>query len=487
MLERRRAPPGIRGGSAPSPTSPQPKAGEQQNNIVQPDLDVAPHPAPASHVLTVAPVYVDHDGIIYAHDVTEEDFNTALTAQLDNYVKSEAPEGHLEVKPGQICLAQFAVDGLFYRARILDVDPEAAEVHYIDFGNSAVVLRSQLKLATPELCRIPQRAYQLVLYNIKPNTYDGTWPPPLLHYIHRKVVGFKRTAVIVGSTSSVPLEVALFLGDGRNYIATLMSKIDMKKCYQRSADITTILQHSNPYPQLSVDKVDSLKYAVVTHIELPNLVYLQRHPQDPNETMSQGELRNLERELEDILEFAHQVDDLNNPSPQTPALREVPAIGMMCTAKYSADNRWYRGLVAKAYPATKTALIFYVDYGDTEVVPLQRLRMLPARFQHIPAQAVRAYLNVGLPEGRNRWTVDDFAAMACRVNRSLHAVQIMKTDPLTVELYFPYSDSATLSYQDLIDCGAFLRLPAAESKVSDRPPSAFTESDDSENEDAVSE
>nr|KAG5702824.1 hypothetical protein BaRGS_001906 [Batillaria attramentaria] len=142
------------------------------------------------------------------------------------------------------------------------------QVHYIDFGNSAVVLRSQLKLATPELCRIPQRAYQLVLYNIKP-------------------------------------------------------------------------------------------------------VYLQRHPQDPSETMSQGELSNLERELEDIVEFAHQVDDLNNPSPQTPALREVPAIGMMCTAKYSADNRWYRGLVAKAYPATKTALIFYVDYGDTEVVPLQ--------------------------------------------------------------------------------------------------------------------
>jgi hypothetical protein len=36
------------------------------------------------------------------------------------------------------------------------------------------------------------------------------------------------------------------------------------------------------------------------------------------------------------------------------------------------DNRWYRGLVSKTYRASNTALIFYVDYGNSEVVGLDR-------------------------------------------------------------------------------------------------------------------
>nr|KAG5702821.1 hypothetical protein BaRGS_001903 [Batillaria attramentaria] len=338
------------------------KVGEQHgivNNMVaifQPDLHVAPHPAPVSTVLILVPVYVDHDGTIYAHDITEEESNSAFFERIDHYVRTEAPEGHLEVKIGQICLAHFAVDNVWYRARVLEVEPEAVKVKYIDFGNSAVVLRSQLKLANPELCRTPQLAYQLVLHNMKP-------------------------------------------------------------------------------------------------------VYLQRSPPDPNETMSEDELRDLATERENLNEFVQLMDDLNNLPPQTPALGEVPASGEMCSAKYSADNRWYRGLVAKAYPATKTALIFYVDYGNSEVVPLQRLRVLPARFQDTPAQAVRAYLNVGLPEGRKRWTLDDFTAMADTIYLMRHAALIKNTDPLTVELYseVPHSDSATLSYQQLINSGTILR------------------------------
>ena len=39
--------------------------------IVQPDLEVAPHQPPTSTTLSVLPVYVDDEGVIYAHDMDE--------------------------------------------------------------------------------------------------------------------------------------------------------------------------------------------------------------------------------------------------------------------------------------------------------------------------------------------------------------------------------------------------------------------------------
>ena len=39
--------------------------------IIQPDLDVAPHLPPTSTMLSVLPVYVDYEGVIYAHDMAE--------------------------------------------------------------------------------------------------------------------------------------------------------------------------------------------------------------------------------------------------------------------------------------------------------------------------------------------------------------------------------------------------------------------------------
>lgn len=106
---------------------------------------------------------------------------------------------------------------------------------------------------------------------------------------------------------------------------------------------------------LTDDQLTSPCVLVVTQ------VYMQRCAASP-----EGDLP------ADVLEFDRLMEDLNNLPVQTPMLEEVPAAGEMCSARYSQDNRWYRALVAKAFPTNSTALIFYVDYGNSEVVPLDR-------------------------------------------------------------------------------------------------------------------
>lgn len=81
----------------------------------------------------------------------------------------------------------------------------------------------------------------------------------------------------------------------------------------------------------------------------------------------------LSNDVNGVEEFIKLMEDLNSLPPQTPGLEKLPAEGEMCCAKFSQDGRWYRGLVVSVYLTTNTVLIFYIDYGNSEIVPLQRL------------------------------------------------------------------------------------------------------------------
>lgn len=100
-------------------------------------------------------------------------------------------------------------------------------------------------------------------------------------------------------------------------------------------------------------------------------VYLQRFSPDLDAPLSEDASSHLTVVQKSLRDFITLMDDLNNLPSQTPALNELPIPGMMCCAKYSLDDRWYRGLVVKSYPASNTVLIFYVDYGNSEIISLQ--------------------------------------------------------------------------------------------------------------------
>ncbi|XP_054623238.1 tudor domain-containing protein 1 isoform X2 [Dunckerocampus dactyliophorus] len=55
----------------------------------------------------------------------------------------------------------------------------------------------------------------------------------------------------------------------------------------------------------------------------------------------------------------------------------IPRVGEVCTAQFSDDLLWYRGLVQKVV-ADKKAHMLYIDYGNEEDVPYERIKPLPA-------------------------------------------------------------------------------------------------------------
>ena len=62
-------------------------------------------------------------------------------------------------------------------------------------------------------------------------------------------------------------------------------------------------------------------------------------------------------------------------------------VGLPCVAKFSFDNKWYRARVTELGPSGLVT-VMYVDYGNTETLPLSDIRKLLQRFLETPPRVM---------------------------------------------------------------------------------------------------
>ncbi|CAG9781813.1 unnamed protein product [Diatraea saccharalis] len=86
--------------------------------------------------------------------------------------------------------------------------------------------------------------------------------------------------------------------------------------------------------------------------------------------------------LESLMDKIHQELKTNAPLPGS----YVPRRGNICAARFTLDDQWYRAKVEKV-TEDKKAHIFYIDYGNREIVSATRLAPLPAGTETEPGYA----------------------------------------------------------------------------------------------------
>ncbi|XP_076220717.1 protein tudor isoform X2 [Nomia melanderi] len=64
--------------------------------------------------------------------------------------------------------------------------------------------------------------------------------------------------------------------------------------------------------------------------------------------------------------------------------------GLYCIAQYSEDSRWYRAIVKSV--EGNNATVQFVDYGNTETVDFNRLKVIQKEFLKLPTQAIHCRL-----------------------------------------------------------------------------------------------
>ncbi|XP_005101957.1 RING finger protein 17 [Aplysia californica] len=417
--------------------------------------------------MTVIPTFVGDDGVIYAQPVVWEGQIEHMSQELQRIYEDAVPT-FMSWQVGQLCVSQFPEDGLWYRAKIMEFRQEEAKVQYIDFGNTAWVPVDQLMEMCSAFAEEHLHALHCVLFEAEPSAGDGVWPTPVLAHIHEHVVNNECVITVHGSMKAAQetlVFVSLTNEKGFQFPDYLFSELlatnreDITHFYKRSALIGPVLCNNNPYSLLDVGGIGSEFRATVTHVELPNVVYVQRLGTQKSQAVDSISNGKESKISEQIMEFEKMAEELNRCSSMP--FVKLPDKGVMCAGQFSVDGCWYRAVCVESYPSTNSCLLVYVDFGTSEVVHLSKIRILPSEFWSIPAQAIRCYFNIVPPPNHaGIFKTSTLMGVVETLSDKELLARVVQTSPLTLELWEEKEDGElSLAYDMLISSG-LAQLPA---------------------------
>ncbi|XP_067050162.1 tudor domain-containing protein 1-like isoform X2 [Acropora muricata] len=449
------------------------------------EFQYKPASIPATRRFPVGVTYVDSQGYIYAQEVKEGDRTliNIMGALLERYGKGEdqstVPSDVASITPGFPCCAQFSEDGMWYRAKVIKiVDQEKVEVNYVDFGNSEVLPLTAVRQEIPFI-DVPCQCLQFVLRDVEPTTSDGHWPADTIGVLSQLIVGHDCIAAIKGGTQpGYPLLTKLFLPDGSDVTHALLNQGLVQKTNLTDGDkdkshsypkkrrgagkaktkrsVTETRAHAQMISSREADYMlthtdlpnDGIRFDVtITHIERPDCLYIQRvPPTDTDEGLSNEHDPTLEkaawelRSLEQLMAKINEPDFFKKYTPLTTA-----TAGMLCCARYSEDDTWYRAQVKSVEQEEPLQVrVVYVDYGTTEVVGTERLRGFPSELLELPLQSSRCFLaDIKPPKFTEEpmmdngcWPLNTMEALIQLVaGKKLVAKTVFSGPPISVILY----------------------------------------------------
>ena len=113
------------------------------------------------------------------------------------------------------------------------------------------------------------------------------------------------------------------------------------------------------------------------------------------------------------------------PDKSKPAI-QGPNPGSPCVVQYTEDNQWYRGQIVKMCDP-QSATVLFVDYGNTQLCPVEQVKAIDEDFVKLPPLAVHCKL-AGIDEARD-WTVEEKRKFESYTVGKLLSVNFTKRDP----------------------------------------------------------
>lgn len=303
---------------------------------------------------------------------------------------SECALSPLTHAPEINCLyaCRFADDGRLYRAVVREVDDKVGvTVHYIDHGNESHAELEHLYSLSSAFLSLPRQAIQC-------------------HFNKKKKEA--RPVTIQSLDELLNQELVLSLTesceeDNRNILLSCM--LDGKEVFSEQEQSLSV--ESNEKGEKLSDhevrfenKIGSVTSAV-TPVDDATLAYPSCLPVRFNETF-RACVCHVERDsiwiqhadnLEDLEEIMKK---LNESPPVT--LHTNPVRDSLCVSQFSIDGMYYRCIVQEIDDML-SAVIHFIDYGNSEQVPVTDLYEIPDYCRSLPRQAVQCYFKKEMKQG----------------------------------------------------------------------------------------
>lgn len=291
-------------------------------------------------------VYEDKEqSVFYIQKTLDTELIEQVAADVEALSQTEGAVASPAV--GQACIAKFSDDDVWYRAEILACSVQSVSVRFIDYGNSADVVITDLKHVDDKLSMIPPLAI------------------PCQHAA--STAGLNLTDWAVDEITVTVKSV----NDGKALVV-------LKNASGESFGTTDSIR---PAPQAK--QVD-LKAAAKACYELGEFQGYLAHEISQLEFYIQ---KTADTEL--VEQVTEKVSAESSNIPLT-----APAEGQLCIAMYKDElddeGAWYRALIISVKDVN--AEVFFIDFGNSSSVDKKELLTISDALGEIPPLAVRCKL-----------------------------------------------------------------------------------------------
>ncbi|KAM7172176.1 LOW QUALITY PROTEIN: tudor domain-containing protein 15 [Macrochelys suwanniensis] len=338
-----------------------------------------------------------------------EDLTTTMTLHYDAVSRENVPSCD---SFGALCAAK-RLKGQWHRGVIQQLlSDDQVKVWFMDFGNSEAVPSNHVLKLQPEFTSLPMISFQCALSCFSDQSEAGKRNSQLKE--------FKQA--LLGQTA-VSACIDLFNANECLYYVTLHSEeseVNAKYPQQvnevvqscslvSSSNVTNILGDIKAYEEICVSaesfignteqvgncliekdpslsiyyktvemKIDSVHVAFVEYVLNPSNFWVQTN--DYN-----NEFQTLMKNIADVYNRYGVYDKIvENPKP-----------GLPCCARYSKDMEYYRGLITEVEGVNIN--VYFLDFGNTDTVPIQDVKTLLPEFCKLPALAMHCALAHAFP------------------------------------------------------------------------------------------
>ncbi|NXN35746.1 TDRD1 protein, partial [Rhinoptilus africanus] len=324
------------------------------------------------------------------------ELQASLKEHCDKYPSS--PAFHPAV--GNVCCAQFTGDNLWYRAAVIEyVSEDTILVCYIDYGNCEVLPLTKLRPLIPRLMDLPAQAIRCTLAGVKPPL--GAWTSKTIFFMSQLVKDKVFTVKVVDKDN---VKSVVELVD-----ASVTPTINISSCLMENGCAAEASRMALPAVGMSdvkqADVLSSLssledttkkricKWSKLTLKQIVDVVVCTLY--------SPGEFYCQISNSSELLALNSLNKSLSEYCQKTPPNITKPENGEPCCAFFSDDSSWYRAMVQNV-TSHGTVKVFFVDYGNVEEVPLDKIRQISSSFLKLPFQGIKCWLS-GIKPGNSKW------------------------------------------------------------------------------------
>ncbi|KFZ54349.1 Tudor domain-containing protein 1, partial [Antrostomus carolinensis] len=325
---------------------------------------------------------------------------TKLSVKLQDCYANTVPQKEYIAVKGEVCVARCSLDQTWNRALVKDVDilQKKAQVFYIDYGNEENIPLSWIKALHKDVeLLFPPCAIKCSFANYDPK--EKGWNEDMAS-LSSQLMGkhCSVTVVDVLQEEMMPsFAVDVVLPD---FALVVFHTCSLRKYPKEGEEFHC----TNSVAKCISVRVGDAFSGVVSCIQNPEDFFCQQI-----------------HGARQLAELQVSLNEYCDKYPSSPSFR--PAAGSVCCAQFTEDNLWYRAAVL-SYVSEDTVLVAYIDYGNSEVLPLTRLRPIIPRLVDLPAQAIRCTL-AGVKTPLVPWTSKTISFMKQLVEDKMFTVKVV--------------------------------------------------------------